>query len=181
MKLVREHIFEKFSEEGDPIKDLGVGLIKRYYELINLVEMLGMNLSVDFSQIDHDKDELTIRTDTDDILYIRDTTYRSQKGNWEEVGVFNNFLLEYYLDFILPKNKLIRSFHLTNIDIEGFDYWDTRILCDNILETSDDDISSMIDDDYNSIDSSNALSAGLEEAWDIADDNYDKNQKRIRN
>lgn len=25
MKLVREHIFEKFSEEGDPIQDMGIG------------------------------------------------------------------------------------------------------------------------------------------------------------
>jgi hypothetical protein len=26
MKLVREHINEKFSEEGDPIKDMGIGI-----------------------------------------------------------------------------------------------------------------------------------------------------------
>jgi hypothetical protein len=28
MKLVREHIFEKFSESGDPIKEMGIGRIK---------------------------------------------------------------------------------------------------------------------------------------------------------
>ena len=35
MKLVREHIFEKFTEEGDPIEDLGIGqraLIRKWFE-----------------------------------------------------------------------------------------------------------------------------------------------------
>jgi hypothetical protein len=29
-KLVREHINEKFTEESDPIKDMGIGMIPRY-------------------------------------------------------------------------------------------------------------------------------------------------------
>jgi len=29
MKIVREHINEKFTEEGDPVHDLGIGLIKQ--------------------------------------------------------------------------------------------------------------------------------------------------------
>ena len=28
MKLVREHINEKFTDESDPIKDLGIGIVK---------------------------------------------------------------------------------------------------------------------------------------------------------
>jgi hypothetical protein len=33
MKLVREHINEKFTEKSDPIKDMGIGLyVKRYFE-----------------------------------------------------------------------------------------------------------------------------------------------------
>lgn len=30
MKLVRESLFEKFSEESDPIMDLGIGLLSKY-------------------------------------------------------------------------------------------------------------------------------------------------------
>jgi len=32
MKLVKEHINEKFEEESDPIKDMGIGTIKYFYD-----------------------------------------------------------------------------------------------------------------------------------------------------
>jgi hypothetical protein len=35
MKLVREHINEKFEEDGDPIQDMGIGLIKKVNKWIN--------------------------------------------------------------------------------------------------------------------------------------------------
>ena len=39
MKLVRESLFEKFSEDGDPIADMGIGskyLIKQWFESMNV-------------------------------------------------------------------------------------------------------------------------------------------------
>jgi len=39
MKLVRENLFEKFSEDGDPIEDMGIGtkyLIKQWFESIDV-------------------------------------------------------------------------------------------------------------------------------------------------
>jgi len=35
MKLVREHIFEKFSDESDPIRDIGIGIFNKPYECKN--------------------------------------------------------------------------------------------------------------------------------------------------
>lgn len=32
MKLVKEYINEKFVEESDPIKDLGIGLGRKFFE-----------------------------------------------------------------------------------------------------------------------------------------------------
>ena len=42
MKLVREHINEKFKEDSDPISDLGIGLlsnIKKEYEHISRISL----------------------------------------------------------------------------------------------------------------------------------------------
>jgi len=35
MKLVREHIFEKFTEDSDPIQDMGIGMMKKIKDFIN--------------------------------------------------------------------------------------------------------------------------------------------------
>lgn len=173
-------IMERFQEGGDPVHHMGIGLKHRFIELKNLIANMNAHGVMRFDQIDFDTDEFTIRTDTDEILDISDRTYRSQGRDWDEVGVYSGFVLEYYIDIILPQNKMIRSFQLTNNDIAGLDYWDERILCDNVLETSDEDISQMIADDYDSIDSSDAFDDGLREAYDIADADNDKTQKRIR-
>ena len=45
MKLVREHINEKFTEEGDPIEDLGIGirdLLKKEYEKLSSISLLNI-------------------------------------------------------------------------------------------------------------------------------------------
>lgn len=173
-------IMEKFTPEGDPVHHMGIGLKHRFEELIKVIKYMHLHSSVPFENLDFDRDEFTIRTNSSEFLDISDRTYRSQGRDWDEVGVYSGFDLEYYIDIILPQNKMIRSFQLTNNDIDGLDYWDTKVLCDNVLETSDEDISQMIADDYDSIDSSDAFDDGLREAYDIADADNDKTQKRIR-
>jgi ankyrin repeat protein len=42
VKLVREHINEKFTEESDPIKDMNIGIMHDIREFVNKVE--GINL-----------------------------------------------------------------------------------------------------------------------------------------
>jgi hypothetical protein len=34
MKIVREYLYEKFTEEGDPIQDMGIGLLPKYKEVL---------------------------------------------------------------------------------------------------------------------------------------------------
>jgi hypothetical protein len=53
MKLVREHINEKFTEDSDPIQDIGIGskyLIHKWFE----------SVGVDRSRYTIDDDDLTI-------------------------------------------------------------------------------------------------------------------------
>ena len=41
MKLVKEHIYEKFQEESDPISDMGIGqraLIKKWFDSVGIPE-----------------------------------------------------------------------------------------------------------------------------------------------
>jgi hypothetical protein len=161
-------VFEKFSETGDPIEDLGISLIHRYFEIKNLLANMNAHGDIEFEQFDYDKDEFTIRTDSSDILELSD--FRSRGHRWEELGIENAFVLNYYIDVILRENKLIRSFELTNDDIPDFQFWDEKVLTNKVLETSDDEISKMIIDDNNSIYSSDALIAALVEAWDLAKD-----------
>jgi len=174
-------VMEKFSEEGDPVHHMGIGLKQRFMELKHVITNMNAHSSITFSRIDFDTDEFTIRTDTDEYLDISDRTYRSQGRDWDEIGVYSGFMMEYYIDIILPQNKMIRSFQLTNNDIDGLDYWSTKVLCDNVLETSDEDISQMIADDYDSIESSDDFDDGLREAYDMAEADDEKTQKRIRN
>jgi len=46
MKLVREHIFEKFSEESDPIADMGIGL-QAVYDNLKIGDIVQVKIDFD--------------------------------------------------------------------------------------------------------------------------------------
>jgi len=53
MKLVRENIFEKFSEHSDPVRDLGIGAVRVYYFFY--ISEWAENRLIDFNNPDHIK------------------------------------------------------------------------------------------------------------------------------
>lgn len=180
MKEFYPRLLEKFSEKGDPVENMGIGLKKRFFELNDLLEDMIHNLNIRVENLDRDEEELTIRTDSREEVDLRNVNDRIREGDWQELGVWEPFELEYYLDFILRKNVLYRSIHLSNQDLPEFDYWKERILCNDVVGTSDDDLSEMIVDDYESVDDSMEFDDGLQEAWAIAQDMLKKPIKKIR-
>jgi len=170
-------IMEKFTPEGDPVHHMGIGLKHRFEELIKVIEYMHLHSSVPFENLEFDREEFTIRVDAEELLHPRD--YRSRGRHWGDVGVYKSFVFYYYIDIILPQNKMIRSMNIINDDIPGLDYWGEKVLCTNVLETSDEDISEMIVDDWESLESADDFNAGLDEAYDLAEVEDEKTQKRI--
>jgi len=56
MKLVREHINEKFTEDSDPIKDLKIGLYKEFDSLENMCNYIIKNLPMIIGEKEIPKD-----------------------------------------------------------------------------------------------------------------------------
>lgn len=173
-------INEKFIEDSDPVKDMNIGLTRRFNEIKKLLEDMNKDMSIDiaFDEIEENRDEFTIKTDTTSFLHIDD--YRPRGPSWEDVGVYSSFEFNYYLDILLPENKIIRAIYLKNPDIKDFNYWNKKIICDNILKINNNDIAKLINNDYLNIENTKEFDDGLDEAWDLAEVDYEKTQKRIR-
>ncbi len=174
MKIVKEHIlFEKFVEDSDPIADMKIGLLHRLEEIRKELDPVDETI---WDEVDIDEDELILRLDVEDFYDVEN--FQSKNENyyeWEDIGVYEPFRWNYYIDIILSENKIIRSSNITNANIENFDYWDNKILCNNVLEKSDKEIAYIIDDDWRNYDILDAP----EQAWEIAETEDEKEQERL--
>ena len=61
MKLVREHINEKFTDESDPIKDMGIGLIHKIEEWLDEMCIRNYTINDDFTiDIDNGRNSVNL-------------------------------------------------------------------------------------------------------------------------
>jgi len=71
MKLVREHINEKFTDESDPIQDMGIGMIQKIKDWLNHITRIYGHYNIVDYKINNDG---TINADRVDISYPEITT-----------------------------------------------------------------------------------------------------------
>jgi len=93
MKLVREHINEKFTQDSDPIKDLNIGIKT---QILNDLEKIGI-------------------TETDIKFNMSDYTFFMKSGRRNEPTTFYDIQLKYFPE---AKVKLLKSLKDTNKDIK---------------------------------------------------------------
>jgi len=164
---IPKKINEKFTEDGDPIHDMGIGMIKHLHAIRK--ELEDENFEISWESIDENKKFLTLQLDSYDYVDVENFNSKGKKYyDWNEIGISGAFNWIYYIDIDLIKNKVKRSSNFTHSDIDGFDYWDRKILCKDAMNTSTEEIIAKIIDDWFKYDVSNAA----EEAWDIAETNY---------
>jgi hypothetical protein len=99
MKLVREYINEKFAEESDPIKDMGIGLYsKRVFETIDQAAKYLMHLIpaiINTNKIPYD-------------IISPTTEYFMPRKYW-------NPLYEYIIKYIFIKDNKVRAIYALNL------------------------------------------------------------------
>jgi hypothetical protein len=171
-------INEKFVRDSDPISDLGIGAAKHLKAIRDAIQPEDDDDFEDIWDIVNvDKEELTLRAEAHDFYDVENFHTKGKRAyDWREVGVHEGFEWTYYIDVILRKNQVIRTCEFSNGDIDNFKYSDEKILCDDALSKSAEEIAKIIHKDYYNYDVSDAA----EEAWDIADSENYITQKRIQ-
>jgi hypothetical protein len=135
MKLIREHINEKFTEESDPVKDLNIGLshqIREWLVYYVKLRMMPNHVYMDMFTIN---DDLTINVDGDlDISYDFMRTLPSyikfNRVNGKFACCFNDHKVvkingpkivegDYDVYYHLPKLLLSEKFIRKYCDVKG--------------------------------------------------------------
>ena len=168
MKLVREHINEKFTEEGDPIRQMSIGgvqVLKKIKEEVDKV--------TGWEEIYFDESELCLQYDSYYNLCLNE--YEASKYDWASIGITYAFDIYDYYDISIDKNAVTRSLRVENSDIPDLDYWYNKIILYNISSKTPLEIANLISVELGKFD----FSEVMEEAWEIAEIEYEKTQKRI--
>jgi hypothetical protein len=177
MKLVRENLFEKFSEDGDPIADMGIGLIKMFKKIQKKLEDAEA-----WDLVDKDNEELTSRFSME-FTYETENFYSmsNHSFDWNSIGVYAPFKLTYTIDIIMSKNYIIRSLDISNLDIKDLYYTYDIVLINDIIKNDIDNIIYIIINDKDSfMYISDIISDAANEAWEIAKVDDQNVQKRIK-
>jgi len=166
------HLNEKFEEESDPIKDMNIGLVKELNRLINIIEE---ETNIWWDNIELQKDTLIIEAENISMIGIEH--HLVNEYAFKNVGVYDDFILEYYINIVGEKNQIIRTVIIRNPGIEDFESWHKKILSNNFLDMKDNEIVYLIDKDYISLENSDELTTAFKEALEIAETEWEKIQK----
>jgi hypothetical protein len=158
-------IFEKFKEESDPIKDMGIGLTRH---IQNIRKALKKMTEPKWEEEDYIEDEYVIKLDSKreyvdpddffDSVYFTDT--------WNEMGVFDPFEMIYYFDVNLEENIANRVFSIKNSNIEDWEWWDQKIISQDPISLTAEELVKLIQDDWESYDSEKAAIEAHELAYE---------------
>ena len=91
MKLVREHINEKFKEQSDPIEDMGIGVYNKKMNFKTSKEAMEFLISL-----------IPAILNTDEIP----SDILKQDGNWI-LPIYNDEIFKYYKNFITVNNNYL--------------------------------------------------------------------------
>lgn len=167
-------IYEKFKEDSDPIRDMGIGLTRH---MQNIRKALKKMREPSWDEEDYIEDEYIIKLDSSPDYVAPDHLLSSknfQRG-WEEIGIFDPFEIVDYISIMLEENVIERAIRITNSNIEGWEWFDRKILSKDPISLSTEEIVELIKKDWFEYSYKDAMI----EAHEEAETDYEKTQKRI--
>lgn len=160
-------IYEVFREESDPIKDMGIGLTRH---IQNIKKSLIKMKNPKWEEVDYIEDEYVIKLDSkpeyvapDDLL-----SSRNFESEWGDIGVYDSFAMIYYFDVNLEENIANRVVSIKNPNIEDWEWWDQKIISDDPIHLTAEELVELIQYDWQSYDNEKAAI----EAHELASEAY---------
>lgn len=158
-------IYEVFKEDSDPVKDMGIGMIRH---IQNIEKALIKMKNPKWEEVDYIEDEYVIKLDSkpeyvapDDLL-----SSRNFESEWGDIGVYDSFVMIYYFDVNLEENIANRVVSIKNPNIEDWEWWDQKILSQDPISLTPEELVQLIQDDWESYDSEKAAIEAHEFAYE---------------
>lgn len=113
MKLVREHINEKFSEESDPIRDMGIGIyVKRHFnnekdlhDFLYYADIFLITLGLDESYYRYPNKLLNYYLENKDMEKAEDYFDNYLSYGDGKIRVWNHFHMPNFIHYLKLKQK----------------------------------------------------------------------------
>jgi len=172
---MRAHtIYEKFTEDSDPIKDMSIGLT-RYIQ--NIRKALTKMKEPSWDEEEYIEDEYRINLDSIPEYVAPDNLLSSRNFNnsWGHIGVFDPFEIVYYFSINLEENTAERLIRITNTNVNLWEYMDSKLLSNDPISLNPQEIVDLIHKDFINYDTESAAI----EAHEWAETDFEKTQKRI--
>jgi hypothetical protein len=116
-------VYEKFTESGDPIRDLGIGAVKH---LNNILKPLKTIKGFSWNNIDVIEDELILQLETSElfsVISLNNNSIIEDGPTWQELGVTGYFKQTFYYHIELEKYNIIeRLVVIENKNIKSLTY-----------------------------------------------------------
>ena len=169
-------IYEKFTEDSDPIKDMGIGLTRH---IQNIRKALKKMKEPSWDEEEYIEDEYRINLDSISEYVAPDNLLSSRNfdNNWDHIGVFDPFEIVYYFSINLEENTAERLIRITNTNVNLWEYMDSKLLSNDPISLNPQEIVDLIHKDFINYDTEPAAI----EAHEYAETDFEKTQKRISN
>jgi hypothetical protein len=169
-----QFIYETFKEDSDPIHDMGIGMARH---LQNIQKALKKMKQPHWDEEEYIEDEFVIKLDSSpDYVAPQDfSNFGKFSVSWEDIGVFDPFEIVYYFDVNLEENRASRGVRITNTNLEGWDWFDQKLISDDVLNLTPEELVALIEKDWFQYSTKEAAI----EAHEYAEIDYERTQKRI--
>ena len=137
---IKEFLNEKFVQNSDPVKDMNIGLIRKFKDICKTIKE---NIAINWESFETDEDELMLKANAILQMYGRYEFHTYKYSNYKDPIV-----LDYYIDLNMNKNILERTV-ITNTYREAHEgIIDEEVLIKKVNRYTPKEIVDIIVDDY---------------------------------